>query len=571
MLPRIEKMVNEQLEAEVPTCSSNESKTSHAVAANLSEPELKKILIDKMERNKSIHRSNEQTNLYNALVEDYESDKLILETYGETVTFKRRREDEDKDEEPSAGLNRGSKRRRAGKEPESTSALKEKTTKLSGKSNEGSKSSHKSAGVTEDQAETSHFPDWFQKPDKLPSPASDWNKTLPAAHGSTQPWLSILARKEDPQVYKATTEQLDWINPEDQQYPYDSRKPLPLIPNSRGRRVIPFDHFINNDLEYLSGGVSSRKYATSVTKTKAADYGHIKWIEDLVPNIMWSPVLVDYDKHALWGISHWGRKRQQLYGFVVNRESARDVYSKRRIIAVTKLEIVEWQNYKHLDWIIVRKLTNLTVEECQAFNVSLRILDTSAGNPVKEILLKLNLPDHKSILMDSKVNPTKHRLMTKSIKDKEFQRSFCHSDTERVSRSDEVLKLKNFKKDATLKLFRSTNQERYEHVGSKVTSSQDGKVHKMEKRDYAWLMISRCSKNHIQDKIGNGGCETTCDDVGVSLMQGFGELTLSSLDVLQWFSFFLQMGFTLILATLDGLDVGLLGDVIGEDDCDDDG
>ncbi|GJT77740.1 hypothetical protein Tco_1044465 [Tanacetum coccineum] len=34
--------------------------------------------------------------------------------------------------------------------------------------------------------------------------------------------------------------------------------------------------------------------------------------------------------------------------------------------------------------------------------------------------------------------------------------------------------------------------------------------------------------------------------------------------------FFLQMGFTLILATLDGLDVGLLGDVIDEDDCDDD-
>ncbi|GJV07634.1 hypothetical protein Tco_1345290 [Tanacetum coccineum] len=50
-----------------------------------------------------------------------------------------------------------------------------------------------------------------------------------------------------------------------------------------------------------------------------------------------------------------------------------------------------------------------------------------------------------------------------------------------------------------------------------------------------------------------------------------GKFTLSPLDVLQGFSFFLQMGFTLILATLDGLDVGLLGDVIGEDDCDDDG
>ncbi|GKB06028.1 hypothetical protein Tco_0834261 [Tanacetum coccineum] len=52
---------------------------------------------------------------------------------------------------------------------------------------------------------------------------------------------------------------------------------------------------------------------------------------------------------------------------------------------------------------------------------------------------------------------------------KEFQRSFRHSDTERLSRSDEVLKLKNFKKDATLKLSKSTNQEWYEHVGPEVT------------------------------------------------------------------------------------------------------
>nr|GEZ29337.1 hypothetical protein [Tanacetum cinerariifolium] len=44
------------------------------------------------------------------------------------------------------------------------------------------------------------------------------------------------------------------------------------------------------------------------------------------------------------------------------------------------------------------------------------------------------------------------------------------------------------------------------------------------------------------------------------------EFTLSSLDVLQGFSFFLQMGLTLILANLDGLDVSLLGDIIGDDD-----
>ncbi|GJR96300.1 reverse transcriptase domain-containing protein [Tanacetum coccineum] len=74
-------------------------------------------------------------------------------------------------------------------------------------------------------------------------------------------------------------------------------------------------------------------------------------------------------------------------------------------------------------------------------------LNTPAGNPVKEILLKLNLPDHRSILTDSKMEV------------KYMFQDFRYSDTVRLSRSDEVLKLKNFKKDATLKLFKSTNQE----------------------------------------------------------------------------------------------------------------
>nr|GFC49387.1 hypothetical protein [Tanacetum cinerariifolium] len=150
---------------------------------------------------------------------------------------------------------------------------------------------------------------------------------------------------------KETTDQLDWVNPEGQQYPHNLLQPLPLILHNRGRRVISLEHFINNYLEYLRGGASSRKYTTSVTKKKVADYGHIKWIEDLVPREMWIQQPIDYNKHALWGVSHWGRKRKQFYGYAVNRESARDFYSKRRIIAVTELQILEWHDYKHLDWI----------------------------------------------------------------------------------------------------------------------------------------------------------------------------------------------------------------------------
>ncbi|GJS32699.1 hypothetical protein Tco_0531081 [Tanacetum coccineum] len=213
-------------------------------------------------------------------------------------------------------------------------------------------------------------------------------------------------------VYRETTNQLDWHNPEGQQYPHNLRKPLPLIPNSHGRQVIPFDHLINNDLAYLSGGVSNRTYATSVIKTKAADYGRIKWIEDLVPNTIWSEVPVNYDKHALWGISHWGCKHQQYYGFNANRESARDVYSKRRIIAVTKLQIVEWHGYKHLDWIT---LANLNVEDHLAFGVSLRmfIISIVIQRRVEDLQLgvesyqkKLNIPKPDMYKSDLKCRDT---------------------------------------------------------------------------------------------------------------------------------------------------------------------
>nr|GEX32327.1 hypothetical protein [Tanacetum cinerariifolium] len=306
ILPKIEQTVNEQLEAEVLTRSSHSSKTSYDVAADLSEMELKKILIEKMKGNKSIQLSDEQRNLYKALVEAYESDKIILDTYGETVTLKRRRDDDaDKDEEPSAGPDRGSKRRREGKEPGSASASKEKATSSIGKSTQGTKSRQASASefaIAEEPMQTT-----FQMEEPSHPKLKVDTLTLELIAGPTYELLKgsckslVELEYHLEEVYKATTDQLDWVNPEGQQYPHNLLKPLPLIPNNRGRRVIPFEHFINNDLEYLRGGASSRKYTTSVTKTKAADYGHIKWIENLVPRTMWIEESIGYDKHALWG------------------------------------------------------------------------------------------------------------------------------------------------------------------------------------------------------------------------------------------------------------------------------
>nr|GEU89625.1 uncharacterized mitochondrial protein AtMg00810-like [Tanacetum cinerariifolium] len=297
ILPKIKKTVNEQLEAKVLTRSSNSSKTSYAVATDLSGLKLKKILIEKMESNK------------------------------DTIMLKRHRDDANKDEEPFAGSDRGSKRRREEKEPKSTSAPKEKESKTTGKSTEGSKSHQKTASESAPAEEPMRNTQYLEEPS---------HQEFETGVADDQPIISDMAKQADSrasfnemmdtpvdfltflmnrlnvdtltpellagptyklmkgsckslveleffleEVYKVTTNQLDWNNPEGQQYPHNLLKPLPLIPNSRGRHVIPFDHFINNDLEHLHGGASSRMYTTPVTKTKAADYRHIKWIEDL--------------------------------------------------------------------------------------------------------------------------------------------------------------------------------------------------------------------------------------------------------------------------------------------------
>ncbi|GJU86544.1 hypothetical protein Tco_1294090 [Tanacetum coccineum] len=361
--PVREKNVTEPIEASVLARSSSQLKSTYEVAASLFEFELIKILLDKMEESKSHLRADYKKKLYDALVESYNIDKDLFNTYGEVFTLKRSRDDRDKNQDPSAGSDRGTKRRKSSKEAESSKD-----------------SSHtiNDSGVQQDQEfdmgnndeqpadkEVSKA-DWFKKPERPPTPDSDWNKRQHVDSRPPQTWISQVAHAKEPHtsfdklmdtsfdfLAFATIEQLDWHNPEGKPYPFDLSKPLLLIRDHRGRQVIPQDFFINKDLEYLKGGDLSRRYSTSVTKTKAATYD-IKCIKDLVQNL-WSPVKVTYDKHAYWGTSHWGSKRQYFYGFAANMSSSKDVYSRKRIIAVTRLTIMKKYDYGHLEEIEVRR------------------------------------------------------------------------------------------------------------------------------------------------------------------------------------------------------------------------
>ncbi|GKB43271.1 hypothetical protein Tco_0888213 [Tanacetum coccineum] len=147
------------------------------------------------------------------------------------------------------------------------------------------------------------------------------------------------------ECYKALSEKLDWENPEGGDYPFDLSKPLPLITRGKRQRV-PFEYFINNDTS----------------------------IEDKVPNI-WSHVKVAYDRYALWGISHWREQRKSFYAYARGIKSIGDVYSTKRMLAVTHVKINDIEDMLLL--VVQNWLTNLSGDDAADFAIALRMFTRS--------------------------------------------------------------------------------------------------------------------------------------------------------------------------------------------------
>ncbi|GJR34262.1 hypothetical protein Tco_1209946 [Tanacetum coccineum] len=99
-----------------------------------------------MEKNKSYDKADYKNKLYDALVESYNTNKDLFDSYGEVFSLKRSRDDSDKDRDPSVGLGRGKKRRKSSKDDESSRDSRSKEKKSSITSKDASQSQHKSFG-----------------------------------------------------------------------------------------------------------------------------------------------------------------------------------------------------------------------------------------------------------------------------------------------------------------------------------------------------------------------------------------------------------------------------------------
>ncbi|GJV35452.1 hypothetical protein Tco_1407929 [Tanacetum coccineum] len=61
---------------------------------------------------------------------------------------------------------------------------------------------------------------------------------------------------------------------------------------------------------------------------------------------------------SLWGISHWREQRKSFYAYARGMQSRGDVYSIKRILAVTHVSVMRNHGYGYLEEIIVRRADN---------------------------------------------------------------------------------------------------------------------------------------------------------------------------------------------------------------------
>ncbi|GJX31931.1 hypothetical protein Tco_0241786 [Tanacetum coccineum] len=136
----IKKLIKESRDEVTLAKVSYQPHSTYETASTLAEFELKKILIDKIEKSESYLAAPEHRDCYNSLKKSYDLDKNFFFFY-DVYSLKRGRKDKDKDEDPSAGSDRGLKKRKTSKDAEPTTGPKNKDSTSS--SSKGTKSQAK--------------------------------------------------------------------------------------------------------------------------------------------------------------------------------------------------------------------------------------------------------------------------------------------------------------------------------------------------------------------------------------------------------------------------------------------
>nr|GEU52129.1 retrovirus-related Pol polyprotein from transposon TNT 1-94 [Tanacetum cinerariifolium] len=242
IMPKIKKYVTESLGAKVLVRSTNQTQTSYTVVASLLEFELKNIFINKIKENQEVEMI--KTKMKISLLDQTED---------------RREGDQAKKLSKSAHVEEHGQK---------VDDLEDQSHQEFNTGNNDETYVREALDVDESQ--------W--NPSSSLTPKHKWHKTKTVDNRPPQPWISQMAQAAVTQ--SSFNEFL--ATPIDFSAFIMNRLKIDNLTqeNEHSRQVIPWDYFINNDLEYLKRGRLCKKYTTSITKTKATDYGQVKLIED---------------------------------------------------------------------------------------------------------------------------------------------------------------------------------------------------------------------------------------------------------------------------------------------------
>ncbi|GKE47128.1 hypothetical protein Tco_1478386, partial [Tanacetum coccineum] len=304
-----------------------------------------------MTASKTFNKHPKNKALYHALIESILADEDAIDRGIVDIQKKRKPDDADRDKDPPTRPDQGLKRRKTRKDTKQA-----KKAKSTGTSKGTTKSQPKSTGKSaqaeetvfeagdtqglhnfrEDMGNTDEPPvvnvdpkDWFKKSERPPTSDPEWNDCKIVDNKPPQKWLSDIAEAKKPSktFYDLMSTPIDFsafvmnrLQISDLTQDILVGPAFNLLKGTCRSYIVPIDYFFNNDLAYLQGGSTGRTYTTSLTKMKASKYD-LQGIEDMIPNLV--------SKH--------------------------DVYSTKRILAVTNVKFNIWYGYGHLEETEVRR------------------------------------------------------------------------------------------------------------------------------------------------------------------------------------------------------------------------
>ncbi|GKA99684.1 hypothetical protein Tco_0827678 [Tanacetum coccineum] len=143
------------------------------------------------------------------------------------------------------------------------------------------------------------------------------------------------------ECHKMLTDQINWVNPEDDQVRIDVSQLLPLG-GPLGHLTIQTKFFFNKDLEYLRYGNKGSRPALSISKMKAACYPDFR-LELIVPEQMWIDEKFYIERHDSPSRRREVRNNMQILSVVSIKAYSRYGYD---YLSEIVLHRADFQEYK---------------------------------------------------------------------------------------------------------------------------------------------------------------------------------------------------------------------------------